>query len=111
MPIAYKRCRCGKVIQRNIKMCDTCTNARHKDYNTHRRDETLQSFYNSKEWKAVRKIAIELNPFCVVCNRPANVIDHIKEIRDGGAPLALENLQSLCHACHNKKSAIERERR
>ena len=92
-------------------MCDSCSNARHKDYNAKRRDQTLQAFYNSKEWKAVRKIAIERNPFCVICNRPAKVVDHIKEIKDGGAPLALENLQSLCHLHHNQKTAREKEKR
>lgn len=28
-------------------------------------------------------------------------VHHIRPISDGGAALDLDNLQTLCHACHN----------
>lgn len=37
--------------------------------------------------------------------------DHIREIRDGGAPLDLANGQALCGSCHGRKTAAERARR
>ena len=111
MPISYKSCRCGAKIPRNLKCCEKCEAERNKDYNHNRRDHTLQSFYNSKQWKAVRLIALQANPFCVVCGRPAQIADHIIELRDGGEPLSLENIQCMCSPCHNRKSAKEAAKR
>ena len=36
---------------------------------------------------------------------PMELVDHIIPIAEGGALYDLENLQSLCAACHNKKHA------
>jgi 5-methylcytosine-specific restriction protein A len=38
---------------------------------------------------------------------PADVVDHIKPIKQGGAKLSHNNIQSLCHSCHNKKTYEE----
>lgn len=37
--------------------------------------------------------------------------DHIRERRDGGAPLDLANGRCLCSRCHSSKTAIERAKR
>ncbi len=37
--------------------------------------------------------------------------DHIVELKDGGAPLALSNGQALCGACHQAKTARARAKR
>lgn len=42
---------------------------------------------------------------------PAVIVDHIIELADGGDRLSDDNTQSLCHACHNKKTARERKKR
>lgn len=34
-----------------------------------------------------------------------DVLDHIIELKDGGAPFDEDNVQSLCHRHHNKKTA------
>ena len=39
---------------------------------------------------------------------PAQMVDHIVPINKGGAPLDLNNLQSLCNACHAAKSAKDK---
>ena len=85
-----------------------------KEYNTHRRQN--QGFYNSKQWRSVRSLYISKNPLCEWCKKqgitaPADVVDHIVEIKDGGDTLSESNLQSLCHAHHNKKSAQARAER
>jgi hypothetical protein len=36
--------------------------------------------------------------------------DHVVPIQRGGALLDESNLQSLCRACHNRKTAMERKR-
>ena len=69
-------------------------------------------FYQSKQWRATRNSFIKQNPLCVFCLKkdmltPANVVDHIKPITEGGAELDINNLQSLCTMHHNQKSARE----
>jgi 5-methylcytosine-specific restriction endonuclease McrA len=41
----------------------------------------------------------------------ASLVDHITEIKDGGAALDIANLQSVCQSCHNKKTAAQRAKR
>ncbi len=74
------------------------------------------SFYHSTAWKRLRKRHILAEPFCRRCRekgifRPANIVDHITELEDGGEPLDDANLQSLCYACHNRKTKEEKLRR
>lgn len=35
------------------------------------------------------------------------VVDHIIPIKQGGKELCSDNLQSLCHSCHNRKTRLE----
>jgi 5-methylcytosine-specific restriction protein A len=49
---------------------------------------------------------------CVACDSdevitPANVVDHVVPITNGGAKLEENNFQAMCTPCHNKKSAKE----
>lgn len=76
------------------------------------RTETTK-FYQSPAWRKLRALKISINPFCELCDKngivkQAKEIDHIKPIRQGGAPLSLDNLQSLCTPCHAAKSATEK---
>ncbi|EOI42832.1 hypothetical protein UIS_00691 [Enterococcus faecium EnGen0313] len=74
-------------------------------------------FYKSKPWKHASYQYRLNNPCCEKCLkagivRKADVVDHIIEIRDDYSKrLDEENLQSLCHACHNQKTAVERQKR
>jgi hypothetical protein len=47
------------------------------------------------------------------CGRqePRMFADHVKELRDGGAPFDVENGQCLCGAHHSLKTAAERAKR
>jgi len=70
-----------------------------------------QKFYNSKNWRALRKYKIQSKPTCEQCEREnkltaAQCVDHIKPLSLGGTN-DLSNLQSLCNSCHAKKSARE----
>lgn len=72
--------------------------------------------YSSYRWKQLRKSYATANPICEHCYahgmiEPLAVVDHILELEDGGDPYDYNNLQSLCHCCHNKKTASERKRR
>ena len=70
------------------------------------------AIYHTTRWKRLRLIQLKRHPLCVECNKnsrvkAANVADHIIRITDGGEPYDLNNLQSLCTACHNSKSGKE----
>jgi len=39
------------------------------------------------------------------------MVDHIIELKDGGAPLDERNVQALCRTCHGKKTSIEKQKR
>ena len=73
-------------------------------------------FYHSKEWKRLRQMAIERDRgMCCECMRKfqmgiikrphrAEMVHHITPIKDNPAlALRLDNLESLCNACHNEK--------
>lgn len=69
-------------------------------------------FYQSKQWRKVRKLYVQQNPLCVHCldrglTTAVQEVDHIKPLRLGGAKFDFENLQSLCKSCHARKSGKE----
>ncbi len=65
-------------------------------------------FYQSPQWRKLRALQLEQQPLCEDCKTiPARVADHITPINQGGEPLSIDNLQSLCHTCHNRKSGRE----
>lgn len=71
------------------------------------------SFYHTSSWRRLSKSFREDNPLCEECKQkgrivPSSVADHIVRIEDGGNPLDRDNLQALCHRCHNRKSGKER---
>lgn len=65
--------------------------------------------YRTPQWQAVRLLAKRRDGWkCVQCGARGRLeVDHILGLRDGGAPYDLTNLQTLCPACHSRKTAIE----
>lgn len=77
---------------------------------------TLDAFYKTGAWRRCRDAYIKGSPLCEHCSecgviKGADVVDHIVERRDGGSDYSHNNLQSLCHACHNDKTIAERRQR
>ena len=73
-------------------------------------------FYSSPEWIALRdRVRREAGGRCQApgCERVERrmFVDHIVELKDGGAPLDRGNLQLLCASLHVAKTAAERARR
>jgi len=73
--------------------------------------------YHSQKWRKLRKLKLEMNPLCeceyckkLVIPKPAQHVDHINPVKDGGDFFDMNNLQSLNRDCHNKKSAKERRK-
>jgi len=77
-----------------------------------RRTVTNKAIYKSSQWVNLARKHKMLNPLCVGCEAkgfisPVEVTDHITPINQGGLPFSWDNLQSLCHRCHNAKSGAE----
>lgn len=70
--------------------------------NAQRRKRETWRDYGS-EWQRVRRAALEAQPQCQRCGKPATDVDHIKPLRDGGTHEA-SNLRCLCHSCHSKRT-------
>jgi 5-methylcytosine-specific restriction endonuclease McrA len=64
-------------------------------------------FYHSTAWRQLRSMFIKRHPLCVECDGIGQVVDHIIPIKSGGDPLEWDNLQTMCHRCHNVKSGKE----
>ena len=82
-----------------------------KPYEGYRHHNT--DFYQSRRWRSLRALTLQKDPLCEECMRkgvlvPAQMVDHIVPINKGGAPLDLNNLQSLCNHCHAVKTARDK---
>lgn len=72
--------------------------------NDARRPSVAARGYCSSRWFKLRRMVLNDNPFCVMCGSLATDVDHVDGNRKNDAG---ENLQSLCHSCHSKKTARE----
>ena len=84
-------------------------------YNKYGRDNFTKSFYKNPAWLMTKKKQLERQPFCEECLKKgervkATMVDHIIPIKKGGDKYNFSNLQSLCWACHSRKSAEEGSR-
>ena len=101
---------CTKIVSRQY--CDE-----HQGHRPTKKDtgskQDFRKFYGSTRWKRLRKHHREQNPLCAVCLKagfltPMKVVDHIVPIQQGGDPMAVDGLQSLCQLCHNQKISADR---
>jgi len=67
--------------------------------------------YGSSAWKAVRARVLRRDGYrCVMCSadvrgKGASRVDHITEVRHGGAQLDPANLRTLCTRCDGARHA------
>lgn len=77
--------------------------------------EFAKAFYNSKAWKTCRDTYAKKRCYlCERCGAPANIVHHKNRvspetINDPKVLLNFENLELLCHACHQKEHEQERK--
>jgi len=90
--------------------------ARH--YDKYIRNKSSRAFYNSRLWKDMRELMFRRDHgLCVQCRskdiiKIGDVVDHIIPIRvDWLRRLDPANLQTLCHACHNKKTKEDEKKK
>jgi len=71
-------------------------------------------FYLSAEWRQLmRETLAERGRRCEDCGRTGCRVfgDHVRELKDGGAPLDKSNIRVRCSRCHGLKTAVERAKR
>jgi protein gp37/5-methylcytosine-specific restriction endonuclease McrA len=56
-----------------------------------------------RDWQRVRAAKLAADPWCEDCGEPATEVDHVLALSAGGTHDA-DNLRSLCHACHTRKT-------
>ncbi len=107
---------CRELIQNHTSFCEKHTTTRKAKRNI-QSTTVNREFYNSTEWRELSRTHRIKNPLCEHCLilgilTPVTLVDHIIEIEDDPTQkLNPQNLQSLCHACHNSKTAQERRKR
>jgi 5-methylcytosine-specific restriction protein A len=83
--------------------------AANRAYDENGRDKEMRVFYTSPAWRELRALKLKRNPLCEQCYRegrigPAVIADHILPARENpDGRLDMNNLQSMCRACHNRK--------
>ncbi len=97
---------CNSLIDIKDKYCSNHSNSNYnKSYDKLRSKDKHRSFIRSDRWKRIRLKYLQTNPICELCNEvQAVLVDHITERKDGGCVDCIDNLQSLCQLCHNRKS-------
>lgn len=110
--------RCGKLTQNITRYCDECEAVRREqrvcrwiEYQKKIAEAhaTKGRVYQKKFWQNLRKQVLNRDGWsCCECKRhgkftPASEVDHIIPVALGGRHV-LDNLQSLCHECHKKKT-------
>lgn len=80
---------------------------------TYRDDPKIAKKYRCKRWRELRKAKLLINPVCERCAKQGKVnsayIIHHKEYitnlnyEDDEVFYNIENLESLCEACHNNE--------
>lgn len=73
-----------------------------------------EPFYSSAAWIELRdRVRREANGRCQVpgCTKRGRWVDHIVEIKDGGAKLDRANLMLMCPSHHVSKTAAEKAKR
>lgn len=97
---------CPALIPAGQTYCDRHHKEMHKEYNRDR--DSQDAYYGTARWKKLRNMKLKIQPLCEIClsnniTTLAVIIDHRIPRKEGGTD-SLDNLQSLCRSCANKKT-------
>lgn len=94
---------CPNIVERGVRFCP--------EHQQQQPVKVADGFYVSVRWRKFRNWYIARNPLCALCGDPGRMVDHIVELKDGGAELDESNCQTLCTRCHQLKTAGEKKTR
>ena len=88
------------------------------DFIRNRKDKQYRRIYQSSRWQHLRRQVLLRDGFlCQNCQRngvikTGDVVDHIVELKDDmSKAFDMDNLETLCHKCHNHKTYITKQKR
>jgi 5-methylcytosine-specific restriction protein A len=120
-PCKYPRCpnlTQGVYCEQHTQVKEESKVVNNKQYDKYQRDPKSTAFYNSKAWRQLRQLVFTKQlGLCQECLKDkqlvkGNVVDHIIEIKDDWSKrLDEDNLQVLCHGCHQKKTMLNKKMR
>jgi 5-methylcytosine-specific restriction endonuclease McrA len=66
-----------------------------------------------QSWRRFREDYLRRYPWCSVpgCNAPADDVDHIVALREGGARFDPANVRSMCHWHHSQRTGRDHAHR
>lgn len=104
--VPYHRCSsCQRLVSGR---CPFCVKSRDRA-----RPNANARGYNSARWRRLRLAKLEQDPLCSVCSAAGRVVlasdvDHLEAHTgpDDGRFWNWNNLDSKCHACHSRKTAM-----
>ena len=69
----------------------------------------LHTHLHARRWAAVRRQVFKRDGYrCRKCGRAGRLeADHVVPLNRGGAPLDVDNVQTLCRSCHFQKTGGE----
>lgn len=82
-----------------------------RDYRAENEGRIRNKLYDTARWKKLRTIQLRRSPLCEMCLQRGVIkqgahVDHIKSSAAGGAFFDINNLQTLCHSCHSRKTVM-----
>ncbi len=99
------------VLKGYCKACRIAKGSKTKEYDRNRGSSTKRGY--GKQWRKLRDAFINENPLCNDLFEKhrglpymGEEVDHIIPKSQGGTD-DWDNLQTLCHSCHSRKTAIE----
>lgn len=77
-----------------------------------KREGSDLGLYRTERWRKLSKELRGRHRACQVCGAQGHlIVDHLRELKDGGAPFDLANLIVVCAKCHGTKTYRARIRR
>ena len=64
---------------------------------------------NRRRWRVFRRVILDRDGWaCVKCQKKGRLeVDHIIPLQQGGNPFDIQNVATLCVACHINKTRLE----
>ena len=97
---------CPELVPPGTRYCERHQKQADRDYDRYHRPTEHQERYHTGAWAKIRTAKLHTQPLCERClgegrYTHASIVHHIRPLAGGGTN-ALDNLMSLCAACHNK---------